>query len=335
MQSLNKETPLVAVFMVTYNHEHYIEEALLSVLKQETTFPFHIYLGEDCSTDTTREICLRLQEEYPEKLTVLAHAQNMGVQKNTIEVFRHCFESGAQYIAMLEGDDYWIDTNKLQKQVNFLEKNADFSLCFHDVKVFNQTTKQLDNGKTSDTPEVTSIEDLAKKNYIHTPGILFRKNFDRLPDFFEHLTAGDYVLHMLNAKYGKIKRIKEPMAVYRVHDGGIWSKKANVTIYKNWIEVLSLLLNSSEFNKKINNILQEQQLGIARSLLNDLQQIQEDEKILSFGREYPELISKLYLHQIKEINTLSNNVEFASLQFTYKTLFLSLINKVLTKLKIK
>ena len=114
--------PLVAVYMITYNHENYIAQAIDSVLTQKTTFPIKIFIGEDCSTDRTAAICLKYKEKNPGKIEVTFNKQNIGPKNNAKQIFQACFVSGAKYIAMLEGDDYWTDPNKLQLQADFLEK---------------------------------------------------------------------------------------------------------------------------------------------------------------------------------------------------------------------
>ncbi|HEX9927582.1 MAG TPA: glycosyltransferase, partial [Pyrinomonadaceae bacterium] len=132
MQSRNK--PKVAVFMVAYNHARYIAQAIEGVLMQETDFPFKLFIGEDCSTDETRNICLSFKEKYPNKINLILNEKNLGGAPNALNVYKVCFEYG-DYVAMCEGDDYWTDSRKLQRQIDFLEANPDFSVCFHPVKI--------------------------------------------------------------------------------------------------------------------------------------------------------------------------------------------------------
>ena len=119
----------LSVLMLAYNQEAFIREALESVLAQQTTFDFEIVIGEDCSTDTTRSIIQSYQAAHPGKIRGLYRAENVGMIENFIQGYRAC---QGEYIAMLEGDDYWVDPCKLQKQVDFLESHPDFSICFHD-----------------------------------------------------------------------------------------------------------------------------------------------------------------------------------------------------------
>ena len=105
----------VSVVMLTYNHEKYIAQAIESVLMQETDFHYEIVIGEDCSTDRTREIVIEYQKKYPDKIRTLLHAKNIGGNANYRQTYSEC---NGDYIAFLEGDDFWIDRKKLQKQIS-------------------------------------------------------------------------------------------------------------------------------------------------------------------------------------------------------------------------
>ena len=134
--------PLVSIAIPVYNHELYIAKAVESVLMQETSFDFEIVIGDDCSTDKTREILLSFKEKYPEKINLLLAEKNCGVLRNSFNIFKNC---KGKYIAMLEGDDYWSYACKLQKQVDFLELNDDYTGCFHDARVVSQQEDDTDN----------------------------------------------------------------------------------------------------------------------------------------------------------------------------------------------
>ena len=140
---LSKVNPLfVSVFMMAYNHEKYISEAIDGVLMQKTNFDFDIVIGEDCSTDNTRQIVLDYQQQYPGKVKLLLHEKNIGAMANQMAVFNAC---KGKYIAMCEGDDYWTDPYKLQKQVDFLEANEDYSICSHRYSFYSERTKKFAN----------------------------------------------------------------------------------------------------------------------------------------------------------------------------------------------
>src|SRR4051794_3890726 len=118
----------VSVCMITYNHERFIEQAVASALTQATSFEYEIVIGEDCSTDRTRNILIELQRANPDKIRLLLPEHNLGAQRNFVQTLDMC---RGQYIAYLEGDDYWTSSAKLQQQVDFLDQHADFAICFH------------------------------------------------------------------------------------------------------------------------------------------------------------------------------------------------------------
>ena len=218
---------MVSVCMITYNHESYIAQAIEGVLMQKTNFPIELIIGEDCSTDCTRNAVVDYAEKYPEIIKLQLPNKNKGMIRNFVETMQ---VAEGKYIALCEGDDYWTDPYKLQKQVDFLEANEEYSICFHPVKIWKENEKELvDDFITREVPETTTILDLAEGNYMHTPSVVFRNNQDVFDEFqkLENLPVGDYVLHMLNAKYGKIKKLPEIMGVYRLHDGGRVEHKDN------------------------------------------------------------------------------------------------------------
>src|SRR5688500_13476797 len=110
----------VSVWITTYNHEKFIAEAIESVLRQQPSLSYEIVIGEDCSTDRTREIVLSYKEKYPDKIILYLPKQNTGMVQMTKKSYSFCT---GRYVAWLDGDDYWVDPFKLQKQVDFLEAN--------------------------------------------------------------------------------------------------------------------------------------------------------------------------------------------------------------------
>ena len=127
------KNPVVSVHMITYNHEPYIRQAIEGVMMQKTDFEFELVIGEDCSQDKTREICFEYQKEYPDKIRVLWWHENVSkFGGNYRRVTARC---RGEYVAICEGDDYWTDSFKLQKQVDVLRQNPNVGLCFTDGKV--------------------------------------------------------------------------------------------------------------------------------------------------------------------------------------------------------
>lgn len=211
----------LSVLMITYNHEKYLAKAIDSALMQETDFEFEIVLGEDCSTDSTRSIVLEYLGKYPGRIKALLPEKNLGMMRNLIETFNCC---EGEYIALLEGDDFWNSPHKLQRQVDVLDKNKDVSLCFHNTYLVDDDLK-VEKTSNVDQAEVTDIFDILQGWYIMTASMVFRKNaIGHLPDWFLNVRNGDYALQLLLANKGKIFYLDEPMASYRRHEAGA-SKK--------------------------------------------------------------------------------------------------------------
>lgn len=262
------QQPLVSVWMITYNHEKYIRQSLENVIAQKTNFPFEVIIGEDCSTDGTRAILREFEEMYPDIIKPVYHDSNVGAMQNAYE---YCYPRlSGKYVACLEGDDYWIDENKLQKQVDFLEANPGYAICFHQVyelydeKEFMAT--ELFSSVAGSTVDF-SIDDLATYgNFIHSASVVF-KNFliPEFPSWLKTSPIGDYVLHMLNAKKGKIAFLPNPMSVYRKHDQGAWAMKGVKYQLATWLTVLENLVTEFAGNKEVCEKLKGQ---FARNAIN-------------------------------------------------------------------
>lgn len=133
-------TPLLSIVTITYNHEPFIAKTIEGVLMQQVKFPIELIIAEDCSTDGTRAICQQYAEEYPDLIRLITSESNVGAIANER---RAMLAARGKYIAFCEGDDYWTDSLKLQKQVDFLEENPDYSVCFHRCKHYNVETHEL------------------------------------------------------------------------------------------------------------------------------------------------------------------------------------------------
>ena len=132
----------ISVICVTYNHEKYIEEALNSILMQETELEYEILVGEDCSTDKTRDILKKFEEKYPDKFRMYFRDVNLGATKNEYELF---MDAKGKYIAALELDDIWTDKRKLQKQYDFLEAHPEYIGVSHDFNIIDASGNVIDN----------------------------------------------------------------------------------------------------------------------------------------------------------------------------------------------
>lgn len=234
--------PVVSIVIITYSHEKYIEEAINGVLIQNCNFEIELIIANDCSPDKTDLIIkniIKTNEKARKIIKYFKQDKNIGMMPNFIYAMEQC---KGKYIALCEGDDYWTNPLKLQKQVDFLEANKDFVMCFHQVNsLFKNNKISINTDTFSENNEATfTIENLAQRNFISTPSVVFRNNIVKFPDWYLISPVGDYVLWMLLSDYGKIKYLPNNMAVYRV-GVGTWSRQNTITINEKWIKVLKLL----------------------------------------------------------------------------------------------
>jgi glycosyltransferase involved in cell wall biosynthesis len=238
---------------------NFIRDAIEGFLMQKTTFPIEIIIHDDASTDKTAEIVEEYAKKHPELITAILQKENQyskGIKVSATYVWP---KARGKYIALCEGDDYWTDPLKLQKQVDFLEANSDFAICHHNMQViYEENTKESHLSNPLNQKEVTTIEDLARGNYIYSASCVFRNGLIReFPEWYSKCPIGDYPLHMLNARFGKIRYIPDVMGIYRVHKGGIWEQKDIIYRTAKWVELIDQMKN--QFAPEINKILIETQ----------------------------------------------------------------------------
>lgn len=214
----NDEKPIVSICCITYNHGKFIADCLNGFLKQKTSFPFEIVISDDCSTDNTKKIIDTYVSKYPAIFKDVSPSKNLGSIKN----FYHVLEKASgKYIALCEGDDYWIDENKLQMQVNFLEKNPEYGLTYTLARIFLQEKKRFSNQKAG--RRFISYEDyFVNGNCFPTLTICFRKDLYEkylcdIPEYDRHgWKMGDLPLGLWFSKNSKIKYFAKTTSVYRV-----------------------------------------------------------------------------------------------------------------------
>lgn len=223
--------PLVSICTTTYNREKYIGQAIESCMSQITTFPFDMVICDNCSEDKTVEIIEEYIQKYPDKIKLLKADRNYGLMVN----YQKSLESGTgKYIADCDGDDYWIDPYKLQKQVDFLEANPDFVLCFTNTLIKNDETGEEKIAKinvwdicdASQLIEHNGIEGPKYGEEINSPGhvsaMVFRNHvINKFPDWYKGLYINDMPLFLMLSKHGKSKFINDVSTVYRINPLGI------------------------------------------------------------------------------------------------------------------
>jgi glycosyltransferase involved in cell wall biosynthesis len=217
------ELPLVSIVMITYNHELYIEEAINGVLIQETVFKYELIVANDCSTDSTDDKIQAFLKNHPKAHCVkyLNHKKNLGMIPNFINALESCV---GKYIALCEGDDYWTNPLKIQKQIDFLEKNEKYSATAHQIIVKYENQDKPDHLFNDLTESDISLDSLFANRKFHTASFVFRKEIiDGNFSLFSNITSGDKAIFLLCGYHGDIRFFEEPMAVYRKNDGGISS----------------------------------------------------------------------------------------------------------------
>jgi glycosyltransferase involved in cell wall biosynthesis len=220
--------PRVSVALVTYNQERFVAEALEGVLAQEAPFGVEVVIGDDCSTDLTRQIVSEAARQFPEKVRLVLPNANRGLAANFEEVLRSC---RGEYIALLDGDDLWTSHGKLQRQARFLDVHADCVICFHDVSVLLPDGTFCPQTYTAPLQkEISTLHDLFDSNFIATSSAMLRANaIPDLPGWFGTSPWEDWPLFILMAERGNIGFINETMGVYRYHGRGLWSQLDPVT----------------------------------------------------------------------------------------------------------
>ena len=204
--------------IITYNQEKSIAQAIEGALSQMTEYGHEIIISDDCSTDRTSEICRDYAERYPYKIQFINPDHNLGMIGNWLFALKSC---NAKYIALCEGDDYWTDPDKLQKQVDFLEANEGFIFCGHDVEIKNEHLNSITD-KYAFKNNVIKLNDCVFGPPVHTSSWLF-KNIELPQKLFKSVIACDDAMMCFLASKGDGYNINETMGVYRLSDAGTWS----------------------------------------------------------------------------------------------------------------
>ena len=221
--------------MLTYNHVKYIESAIKGVVEQKCKFNFELIIGDDYSTDGTRNVIKNYFKKYPQIIKLILQKENVGHQDNFISIYK---KAASDYIAMCEGDDYWTDPLKLQKQVDFLEANADFVMCSHSVKtIYEDGVEEKD--PFVESMEIATFEDILENHFIPTLSLVFRNGILAFPEWLNKILSTDIANELLLAHYGKNYYMNEVMGVKRKHPGGITQNydgkliKSKLYMYQN------------------------------------------------------------------------------------------------------
>ncbi len=305
-----KSVPKVSVVTVCYNQEQYIEEALKGFVEQKVDFDFEVIVSDDKSTDKTPEIVRRYAKEYPHIIKPILRKKNVGAVKNFVEAMR---ATTGTYVALCEGDDFWSDPTKLQRQVDFLDKNPDYAVSFHPVRVFFEGNVQEEFVFPSgaDRPSSFTTKNLLQRNFIQTNSAVYRrpKSYDDLP---EDILPLDWYLHLYHAQFGKIGMIDRVMSAYRRHPGGLWWD-SYAGIHKIWkkygsahlsmyVEIMKLFGEKPEYRKIIE--------GHIIGLLDSLQHVDVEyhEHLVTDAIDlFPETGNLYIVHLMEQVRKLDEH----------------------------
>lgn len=219
----------VSVCVPTYNHEPYIAQMLEGALQQQTSFAYEIVIGDDASTDNAPAIIRQYAQQYPDRIRAYLHPTNLGPssprefagRNNVLFLLKAC---RGQYVALCEGDDYWTDPQKLQKQVEFMDAHPDYAICHHNVRVTYEDGSPEHLFNLPDQKTDSTIEDLLQDQWFMATASLLYRNYFLTTDFADwhaKAAAGDWALVLQLAARGNIGYLPEVMGVYRKHRGGL------------------------------------------------------------------------------------------------------------------
>jgi len=239
--TVSNNLPLLTVCVLTYEHSETIEESLLSILAQETSFNLDVLVFDDASSDGAADIIMDVARRYPGRLRYKLRDRNVGGGHNFLELVR---QPRTKYIAYMEGDDYWTDNYKLEKQVNALESDLELSLCFHDVMVTDNTSNhsQLFPGGT--VLRFSSKDVLLKSWFCPTSSIMYRSSIIGLfPDDYgdSHPINGDVFLLYLASTVGDLLRIPDCMGVYNYRSASSSSAEIEIKLSADLEKISNML----------------------------------------------------------------------------------------------
>lgn len=216
---------VLKVFMLTYDHGPYIRQAIESVLMQQVDLPLVLVIGEDHSTDDTRRIVVEMAERYPDRIKPILHEERLGLARTGFDVWEECLRDSA-YVAMLDGDDYWTDPLKLQKQLDVLRADPAVSMCFTNAWNLMPDGKRVDYVRAwlGDGPlrDRYTTADIIARNFVPWVGVMLRNTQHlRLMERLKGCSVLDHTINVVLSLQGPLAFIDGIMGVRRVHAGGM------------------------------------------------------------------------------------------------------------------
>jgi|AntAceMinimDraft_16_1070373.scaffolds.fasta_scaffold04395_7 glycosyltransferase involved in cell wall biosynthesis len=295
---------LLNIGILTYNHEKFIAKAIDSILMQKVNFDYNIIISDDASTDKTQDILKDYQKKYPDKINLIFSEKNQGVFKSAEKII-NSFK--AKYIAILEGDDYWIYDKKLQTQIDFLETNPDYNGCFHDAKIINTepANKQTEEQSLKEFKYYSQSnkyksdfypQDLVQRNIIPTGSFVFRnKDLSSFIQIFKGTTLSlSWAVELFIIKNNKFKYFNELWSVYNEHSKGVSKTKELNAFKKSNIEILKKILNYDyyKFFRK----------DVYKSISNEYLQILLNPKTNKYSKkDFRKILFQYFCYSIKAV----------------------------------
>lgn len=303
--------PKVSILCVTYNHVGMLSKAIDSFLSQKTDFDTEIIIHDDSSTDGTQQIIKQYLQKYPTIIKPIYEELNQVSQGKTRFLDKMFRMSTGEYIALCDGDDYWTDDRKLQKQVDFLDNNKNYALSFH-------TTSVLQDGK-----EIAVFPDVEDKrftlgrlidvNYIQTNTVVYRRqDYSSLAC---EAIPNDWYLHLFHARFGKIGFIDEVMAAYRLHTNGIWQRNSKEE-HEFWVKYGS---NHLQMHERVEALFKDQPrylkaakkrtIATARIIYGTFGTCEDIKAAKTLMRDFSEVSARLICEDQYELNAQKKKID--------------------------
>ncbi|MBW8330531.1 MAG: glycosyltransferase [Prolixibacteraceae bacterium] len=298
--------PLVSICCLTFNHEFYIRECIIGFISQKTSFTFEVLIHDDASSDNTANIIREYEAKYPDIIKPIYQTENQYSKGVGVTRTYQFPRAKGKYIALCEGDDYWTDPLKLQKQINFLEENSTFSGCYHACKIEYQESAKKTIVRHKGNSEIDLGYFLKNSIFVATHSLVFKKEIIKnIPVREKSLFAGDFELRYHILADGNLKYLDDVMGVYRKGVPGSWSKN-KITFEKVEKEYFDNLLVLFEINRLTNykyqiGIMKKVEKLYSRYVARNLKLLRYKEKLVFF-------ISNLSIFRLQDYKTIIKGV---------------------------
>lgn len=286
MSEERKNAALVSILCLTYNHEKYIKQALEGFVKQQTTYRFEVVIHDDASTDGTAKIIKYYEKKYPHLIKAIYQRNNL--YRQGINCMKLCLEKycHGKYIAFCEGDDYWIDINKLETQIDFMERHPECTMTYHPVNYISDG-KVVGNDVNWDDLREVSVDEIIHGGglFCASPSLVFKRSVGvEYPKFRIMADIGDYPLQILAALRGRVFYLPQLMGCYRRNHTGSWSMTIDKVLEKAimhwkteivWLNELNIETDGRYYNSIIYRIAycQAELYGLNYIQRNDFEKI--------------------------------------------------------------